>query len=277
MKPNKNKKLTAAVLTLSAALVGAAIFTVAHPEDYKYSETSAVLDQTDAQPQNLEAEPQAADYETMTEGEPMAYLPEAEEAMEEEAYTKPEKTLKDEFPVYRKENAEIESDIQAYYDAKQEVRELKAELKAHRKADRKAECIDTKAELKQAKADKKMFKAYFKADKAELKAERQLAIDKTHDEVCEDRKALRQAKKQVRKDLRKGNHEALVGHAKAVKEAGTELDESTAQLNNQKGSYEANFVAIGRDVDEAQEEYVALGKTTEEPIGDESSAMADGK
>jgi len=153
-------------------------------------------------------------------------------------------------PDFQKENKSIQKDLTAIRSDRTDISSLKSELKSDRKANRTSQVIADKTEMKKIKADLKRNKTYLAADRKELKCSYNLAINQHKDAVKTDRKELCSSKKELKKDLSKGNTAELQNDAVVVSQKTEKLQASEYALEGMQQRSSDNYALIRSDVHE---------------------------
>jgi len=126
----------------------------------------------------------------------------------------------------------------------------KSELKKNKEAGLKIESHMSKKEIRKAKADLRRDKKYLRIDKRDLAADQWVAIKAQDREKCQAKKDLRVAKREVRRDLRKGDAVEFAYDSARVQELYAKRDLEKQQSVALKEDVYEFFVLLDDEIDE---------------------------
>jgi hypothetical protein len=156
-----------------------------------------------------------------------------------------------------RQHKNIQTHINAIQTNESRIDMLKDKIKTYKKADDDAALLMARHNMRLAKADLKHEKAYLKADKKALLDARGEEIDRQQNAKKDAKRALKDARCELKKDLRKGNTAELEADAKRVKELTRQYDalaESEFTMRQERNEY---VLMINEEIREAKGESLA--------------------
>lgn len=149
---------------------------------------------------------------------------------------------------FSKEHTDIANSLDRTDYNRAQLEALKVELKADKKADRKMEVIMDKKEIAKTKADIQRDKAHIKADKQDIKRDYRLAIKEHRALVADNCKALKTAKKELRRDVRNENTVWINHDAEQVTEWIRRHEDSKAALADLKADRNNDMLYVNSEI-----------------------------
>lgn len=148
---------------------------------------------------------------------------------------------------FKPEKKAINGHLADIHQQQQEIAYLKEQQKQNRKDGNSNS--ETKSQLIKAKADLAREKQYLKADKADLMAQHQAVIDRKKDAVKADKETLRASRRELNKDLNKGNPVAVL-HAQQIVNKQNTIKQNERALQSAKQERNGDLLAVNNRIKE---------------------------
>jgi hypothetical protein len=156
-----------------------------------------------------------------------------------------------------KQHKMIQVRINAIETHESRIDMLKDKIRTYKKADDDAALVMARHNMKLAKADLKHQKAYLKADKKALLDARGEEIDRQREAKKDTKRALKKAKCELKRDLRKEHTSELEGDARLVRELTSQyeaLAASEVAMRQERNEY---VLMINEEIREAKGDNLA--------------------
>lgn len=151
-----------------------------------------------------------------------------------------------------KQHKMIKAHIRNIENQESRITLLKEDIKACKKADDEAGLNAARLDLRRAKADLDREQAYLKADKRALLNMREEEIDRQCEAKRDAKHALREARWELKRDLRKGNTGELEADAKRVKELTRQYEALAARESEMRQERNDYVLMINEEIREAK-------------------------